>query len=76
MFVVIFKCVSVLSVRSIILSPSTVSMNDVAFAVGVPDVVSDQETVLVVAPVDTILAGANLLALMSTGNSVFNPILL
>ena len=71
-----FKNVFAPLVRSIKLSPSTVSTNDVAFAVGVPDVDSDQETVLVVAPVDTILAGANLLALTSTGNSDFNPILL
>ena len=48
----------------------------IAFAVGVPVVVSTKSTVLVVADVLIIFAGATKLPLASTGSSYFNPTLL
>ena len=57
-------------------NPSIVLINVFAFAVGVPVVVSTKSTVLVVADVLIIFAGAIKLPLASTGSSYFNPTLL
>ena len=68
-----FKNVLVLLVRSLKLRPSVVVINVDALAVAVPVSVFDHETVLVVALVFTIFAGANLSAFTLTGNSKLSP---
>ena len=71
MFVVIFK----LDPTSFTLSPS-VTIKELALALGVPEVVSVHVVVFVVDVVVIIFAGASKLPLASTGISYFNPTLL